>query len=170
MQLRGNRVEERVDELAPSVDAVVAVGEFFRREDRLAPVHQVGIDAQVGAAAVGVGKLGGQRLNQRFGECAQVLLTGGFVAIQQRMPAQFDVVAVLFQQRGQQAGPVAEVVLQRVDVLHPGRALNLAQAHRIDALPAVQLLGGGEQAVPCTHGLAIIRINAPALQSNADVL
>jgi hypothetical protein len=45
--------------------------------------------------------------------------------------------------------------------------LNLAQADRIDSLPAIELLGCCEQAFPCRHGPVILSINALALQFNS---
>ena len=147
------------DELAPACDRVVRIVAHRVRQDRhlvgldraARPVHQLGGDAQVAAAAVVVVQLGDEREHERRREGADVLDAVRLVLVEQRVAARVDLPAMLVEDRAQQALTIAEVVLQRRRVALTGLTVDLPQRHAVDATVGEELLGGADERRRCTR-------------------
>jgi hypothetical protein len=136
-------VEQRLGQLAPAQEAVVGPDV----DERVGLVHELGQDAQV-VAPGRVGQLGRQREDQGRGQCPYVGGRAVLEGVQQGVATGLDVAGVPVEQRADQAGAVAEVVLQRGGVAGTRGAHDLAQADRADALGREQALGRRDQPLP----------------------
>lgn len=141
----GVGVEVLADEGPPPVDALV-VGGHGVGLGADAP-DEVGVDAQERPPAVG-GELGGEGADEGAGEEAEVARALGLVAVEQGVAGLVDGWRVAGEHGGEDAGPVAEVVLDGDGVAGPRLAVDLPQADGVDAPLGEEALGGVEQVLP----------------------
>jgi hypothetical protein len=113
--------------------------------------------------------------DQGGGQHPHVVDAGVLVVVEQRVPARLGRPPVLGDEGQHQPVPVAEVVLHGAGVALPGRPVDLAQQHAVDAVGGEEPLGRGHDRlargavgarghVPSTSPVASAAVTSPVRQ------
>lgn len=107
MQFDGSRIEVRDEKVAPADHTAFRQVSIPGNRLWLGSVEQVRNHPKVAGSTDAFGQLRAEREHQGFGEPADVMSSGGFIKVEDRMPTQFDTRSMSLEDRGHGRTPAA---------------------------------------------------------------